>query len=66
LREADPNAELTVNLEKQSLTTSSGASYEFPIDGFSKHCLLNGLDELGYLLTLQNRITEYEARPRTV
>ncbi|MEK7249999.1 MAG: 3-isopropylmalate dehydratase small subunit, partial [Bacteroidota bacterium] len=44
-----PDAQLTVNLEQQELTSPSGVKMVFPIDPFSKFCLLNGVDELEYL-----------------
>jgi 3-isopropylmalate/(R)-2-methylmalate dehydratase small subunit len=63
----DPAAVVTVNLEQQTLTLPSGAKVIFPIDEFSKHCLLNGVDELGYILQQEPAIAAYEAqRPLTV
>ena len=55
---------LTVDLEKQSVTTPSGHSVSFEVDSFRKYCLLNGLDDIG--LTLQNadKIRAYEERRR--
>ena len=53
-------AQVTIDLASQTLTLPDGSSYTFPIDGFSKTCLLQGIDELGYLLTLENRIAAYE------
>lgn len=54
--------ELNVDLESQTVTTPNGESWTFEIEDFRKHCLLNGLDEIG--LTLQNaeKIKAYEAR----
>jgi 3-isopropylmalate/(R)-2-methylmalate dehydratase small subunit len=54
------NAELSVDLATQTLTLPSGSAVEFPIDPFSKLCLLNGVDELGYLLRHEEQIREYE------
>ena len=42
--------------------TPSGRKVEFPIDAFSKHCLLEGVDELGYILKHEPYIAAYEAR----
>lgn len=56
-----PNAELTVDLESQTLTFPHG-SVIFPIDPFNKACLLNGVDELGYILGFEKQIAEFEAR----
>lgn len=66
LLEEAPDAELTIDLAAQTLTLPDGRAVPFPIDGFAKTCLLNGVDELGYLLTLQDRIAEYERRPGAV
>jgi len=60
LIEEIPNAELTVDLESQTLTFPSG-SVKFPIDPFSKTCLLNGVDELGYILGFEKEIAAFEA-----
>ncbi len=56
----EPSAELRVDLESQSLQMPDGAVVQFPIDAFSKSCLLNGTDELGYLLRFEKQIEEYE------
>jgi 3-isopropylmalate/(R)-2-methylmalate dehydratase small subunit len=59
---ATPNAVVDVNLETQTLTLADGSAVEFPIDAFSKHCLLEGVDELGYILQQTPAIDAYEAR----
>jgi 3-isopropylmalate/(R)-2-methylmalate dehydratase small subunit len=59
---ATPNAVVSVDLETQTLTLADGTTVEFPIDAFSKHCLLNGVDELGYILQQAPAIEAYEAR----
>jgi 3-isopropylmalate/(R)-2-methylmalate dehydratase small subunit len=56
-----PDAQLTVNLEQQELTSPSGVKMVFPIDPFSKFCLLNGVDELEYLRRFTREVEEYEA-----
>src|SRR5574341_403321 len=61
LVEESPRAEITVDLASQSLTLPGGRQVSFPIDGFSKTCLLNGVDELGYLLKFEEQIKEYES-----
>ena len=58
---AAEDATVTVDLATQTLTTPSGRAVEFPIDSFSKHCLLTGVDELGYILQHQSDIAAYEA-----
>ncbi len=56
----DPDLQLEIDLESQTLTLPDGRKVEFPIDSFSKECLLNGVDELGYLYRLTPEIEEYE------
>lgn len=56
----DPQAEVHVDLESQTLHLPDGRRVTFPIDEFSKQCLLQGVDELGYLLELEPAITRYE------
>ena len=58
----DPGATVKVELASQTLTTPGGRKVEFPIDSFSKHCLLEGVDELGYILQHEAQIAAYEAR----
>ncbi|MAU11056.1 MAG: 3-isopropylmalate dehydratase small subunit [Anaerolineaceae bacterium] len=60
LAEEDPTTEVSINLEDQQLILPDGRKVEFPIDGFSKYCLLNGVDQLGYLMGLEDEIVEYE------
>ena len=61
LIEEVPSVELTVHLESQTLTFPHG-SVTFPIDPFNKACLLNGVDELGYIMGFEKEIAEFEAR----
>jgi 3-isopropylmalate/(R)-2-methylmalate dehydratase small subunit len=58
----DPEAKVTVDLPNQTLTLPSGKKVEFPVDGFSKHCLVNGVDELGYILQQEASIAKFEAQ----
>ena len=58
---ASPNAVVAVNLAEQTLELSDGTKVEFPIDAFSKHCLLEGVDELGFILQQTAAIEAYEA-----
>lgn len=55
-----PDVTLTIDLEQQSVSLPGGKNITFPIDGFSKYCLLNGVDELGYLQRFDKKIKEYE------
>ena len=56
----DPEAEVVVDLQAQNLTLPDGQAVNFQIDPFARTCLLQGVDELGYLLNLDDRITEFE------
>ena len=59
LVEEAPRAELTVDLATQTVSFPGG-SFTFPIDAFSKTCLLNGVDELGYIMGFEKDIAAYE------
>ena len=61
LVEEVPTAEFTVDLESQTLSFPNG-SVKFPIDPFNKTCLLNGVDELGYILGFEKEISAFESR----
>lgn len=60
--EANSQAELEIDLEKQTLTSPDGSKVTFPVDSFAKHCLLAGVDELGYILSFDQKIKHYEER----
>jgi 3-isopropylmalate/(R)-2-methylmalate dehydratase small subunit len=60
--DADPGATVKIDLAAQTLTTPSGRQVEFPVDGFSRHCLLEGVDELGYILSHEAEIAAFEAK----
>jgi 3-isopropylmalate/(R)-2-methylmalate dehydratase small subunit len=55
------DAEVTINLAAQKLSLPDGTSVEFPVDGFSKSCLLDGVDELGWILKREAAIGAFEA-----
>jgi 3-isopropylmalate/(R)-2-methylmalate dehydratase small subunit len=59
--ERDPQSSVTIDLLSQQLTLPDGRSVPFPIDPFARHCLLNGLDQLGFLLSQEDVIADYEA-----
>jgi 3-isopropylmalate/(R)-2-methylmalate dehydratase small subunit len=61
LVEETPCAELTTDLAVQTLSFPGG-SVTFPIDPFNKTCLLNGVDELGYIMEFEKEIAEYESK----
>ena len=60
LVEEAPSATITIELSDQTITLPDGRKVSFPIDGFSKSCLLKGVDELGYILGFEKQISEYE------
>jgi 3-isopropylmalate/(R)-2-methylmalate dehydratase small subunit len=56
------DAKVSIDLPAQKLKLPSGRSVEFPVDEFSKHCLVNGVDELGYIQQQEPSIAAFEAR----
>ena len=67
LAEEDPSTSVSVDVEAQTLTLPDGRAVSFPLDGFAKYCLLNGVDQLGYLLALDDDVRAYEsANPQRV
>ena len=61
-----PGSEITINLESQSVTLPDGASFSFEIDQFSKKCLLTGVDQIGYILSFENQISQFEQDRETI
>lgn len=61
LVEEDPAAEIKIDLANQTLTLPDGRAITFPIDNFSKTCMLDGVDQLGYLLEQADHVAAYEA-----
>ena len=59
---ADASAPVAVDLPSQTLRLPDGRTIGFPIDGFAKECMVEGVDELGYLLHYETAIAAYEAR----
>lgn len=59
---AEEGLPLTIDLENQTVTTPYQDRMEFPIDPFRKHCLLNGLDEIGLTTAMESDIATYETR----
>jgi 3-isopropylmalate/(R)-2-methylmalate dehydratase small subunit len=62
LAEEEPETQLNIDLAAQTVTLPDGRAVNFPIDGFSKVCLLNGVDQLGYLIQQNDAINAYEQR----
>lgn len=54
------NARITVDLENQTVSASDGKSFAFEVDSFKKHCLLNGLDDIGLTMEKATSIDTYE------
>ncbi len=59
---ANEGYELTTDLERQVVVTPEGKEFPFEVDEFRKHCLLNGLDDIGLTLQQQDAIEAYEAK----
>ena len=62
MRGADAAMKLTIDLQSQRLTLPDGESVEFPVDSFSKACLVDGVDEIGYILKQLPAIEAFEAK----
>ncbi|MGR3652708.1 MAG: 3-isopropylmalate dehydratase small subunit [Roseovarius sp.] len=60
--EKGANARITVDLEAQTVSTSDGEVFHFELDSFKKHCLLNGLDDIGLTLEKAASIDAFEAK----
>jgi 3-isopropylmalate/(R)-2-methylmalate dehydratase small subunit len=58
--EKGANARMTVDLENQIITSSDGVEFPFEVDAFKKHCLLNGLDDIGLTMEKESSITTFE------
>ncbi len=61
LCEEEPQTQVTVDLASQTVTLPDGQRVGFPIDGFSKHCLINGVDQLGFIMQQDAEIAAFEA-----
>lgn len=64
LVEESAMAEVTIDLESQTITLPGGRKASFPVDAFAKQCLLQGVDELGYLMNFSDKVLEYEEAHR--
>lgn len=60
-----PNGEWTVDLEKQEVSLPTGEKFSFEVDPFARTCLLQGVDELGYILSFADQIAAFEAKRTT-
>jgi 3-isopropylmalate/(R)-2-methylmalate dehydratase small subunit len=59
---AAPGATVTISLEDQTLALADGTKVKFPVDPFARYCLMNGVDELGFLLSQEEAIAGFEQR----
>ena len=57
---ANPGAEVTVDLEARELRLPKGKAVTFPIDNFARHCILEGIDQTGYLMQNIDNIGRFE------
>ncbi len=62
LRTRRPSTEVTIDLFLQRVTLPDGESFPFPVDSFAKRCLVQGVDELGYILSFEREIAAHESR----
>jgi 3-isopropylmalate/(R)-2-methylmalate dehydratase small subunit len=60
------NARITVDLDNQTVTASDGQTFAFEVDAFKKHCLMNGLDDIGLTLEKAAAIDTFEAKNATL
>lgn len=60
LSEEASQANLQIDLESQTVTLPGGKTFSFPIDPFAKNCMLKGVDQLGYLMSFEDQVKEYE------
>ena len=60
--EKGANARMTVDLEAQTVTTSDGEVFSFEVDAFKKHCLMEGLDDIGLTMAKADSIDSFEAQ----
>jgi 3-isopropylmalate/(R)-2-methylmalate dehydratase small subunit len=56
----NPGAEVTVDVEAREIRLPNGTAVSFPIDGFARHCILDGIDQTGFLLQQLDKIAEFE------
>lgn len=59
---ANPGSELVIDIAEGSISKADGSKIEFSLDRFARHCLLNGVDQLGFLLDAEAEISAWEGR----
>ena len=65
MKAAENKEEVTVDLQEQTVVLEDGTSFSFDIDEFRRHCLLNGLDDIGLTLEKEDAISKYEEQNRS-
>ena len=63
LVEEEPDTEITIDLDKQTVSLPDGQQHKFEIEPFRKLCLLEGVDDLGYILSKEEKVTAFEEAP---
>ena len=58
----NPRVEVMIDLENTLIKTQQGHESSFPIESFSRYCLMNGIDQLGYILSQESEITKHESK----
>ena len=58
----NPGADITIDIATTTLAMPNGKTYQFPLEPFAKYCLMNGVDELGFLLRQNDEISAYERK----
>jgi 3-isopropylmalate/(R)-2-methylmalate dehydratase small subunit len=58
----NPGADVTIDIATTTLSMPNGKTYQFPLEPFAKYCLMNGVDELGFLLSQDDAISAYERK----
>jgi len=64
--ELGANATMTINLEAQEITGPDGDVIKFEVDSFKKHCLMNGLDDIGLTMAKSDKIAAFETRQNII
>ena len=59
---AAPGAKVRIDIGAQTVTLPDGSTAPFPLDGFARYCLMNGVDELGFLLAQEEAIAKFESK----
>jgi 3-isopropylmalate/(R)-2-methylmalate dehydratase small subunit len=57
---SNPGAQFTIDLESRTFTLPGGERFDFPVDPFARHCMLQGVDQLGYLAAMEPDIAAFE------